>query len=93
MTQLLVARVLPPDRRLSSIAKYQLRLVAACCCGCAGCKGCAGCAGCAFGAAFGAALGCCCCCAEAVFASSVAAKVTTMVAVNARPHGRTDTVR
>ena len=33
------------------------------------------------------------CCAEAVFANSVAAKVMTMVAVNARPHGRTDTVR
>src|SRR4029078_9239800 len=59
---------------------------------CAGCKGCAGGAGCAFGAAFGAALGCGCC-AEAVFANSVAAKVMTMVAVNARPHGRTDTVR
>ena len=44
------------------------------------------------GAAFGAALGCGCC-AEAVFANSVAAKVMTMVAVNARPHGRTDTIR
>src|SRR6185436_9912704 len=61
-----------------------------CCCGCAGCKGCAGCA---LGAALGAALGCCCCCAEAAPANNVAAKVMTMVAVNARPHGRTDTVR